>query len=79
MEHNVGKWDKTVRLGVGASFIIMGLPWANATFPSWVGPVLLVLGAILLFTGAFGFCPLYKVFGISTAKVSDQDMKDLMK
>jgi hypothetical protein len=33
------------------------------------GIVLLVVAAIMLVTAAVGFCPLYRVFGISTCKV----------
>jgi hypothetical protein len=79
MEHNVGKWDKAVRLGVGASLFIMGLPMANANVPSWTKIVFLVLGVILVVTGVTGFCPIYKMLKMSTNKVSDADVKDLLK
>jgi hypothetical protein len=79
MERNVGKYDKAIRIGLGASLIIMGLPFAGGGFANWLKIVFLVVGAVLLLTGIIGFCPIYKVLGMSTNKVSDTDMKDLMK
>jgi len=36
---------------------------------SVLGIVLAVVGAVLIATGAVGFCPLYRVLGISTRPV----------
>jgi uncharacterized membrane protein YgaE (UPF0421/DUF939 family) len=36
------------------------------------GIVLAVVGVVLLVTAAVGFCPLYRVFGMSTRKVPQQ-------
>lgn len=33
------------------------------------GIILAVVGAVMLVTAAVGFCPLYRVFGMSTSKV----------
>ena len=34
-----------------------------------LGIVLFVVAAVMLVTAAVGFCPLYRLFGISTCKV----------
>ena len=34
--------------------------------------LLLVVAAVLLVTAAVGFCPLYRVFGMSTCRVADE-------
>jgi uncharacterized membrane protein YgaE (UPF0421/DUF939 family) len=39
---------------------------------SFGGIVLAVVGVVLLVTAAVGFCPLYRVFGMSTCKVPQQ-------
>lgn len=57
---NEGQLDRILRVVVGLILISLALvgpqtPWG------WVGIVPLV-------TGAVGMCPLYKVFGINTAK-----------
>ncbi len=58
---NVGKIDRIVRgiLGAGLIGLSAYLKW------HWLP---LAAGIILLATAAFSFCPLYKLFGISTCK-----------
>lgn len=53
---NVGKWDRLIRvaLGVGVLAFLPRTPWA-------------LLGLLPLVTGAIGYCPLYRIFGWSTA------------
>ena len=55
---NEGTLDRTIR-------VILGLLILSLTL---VGPRSLwgLFGAIPLLTGAFGFCPLYRLFGIRT-------------
>jgi hypothetical protein len=63
MTHNVGTVDRAVRavLGLGA------LVWAfSAGLGSALGIVLVVVAVVLLVTAAVGFCPLYRLIGIST-------------
>ena len=61
---NEGTIDRMLRLGVGALLVALGLFAVDGA----VAVVLLVVGAIALVTGAVGFCPLYRVLGISTAR-----------
>ncbi len=66
MTKNESSVDRIIRLVIaiaafGGAFAI-GLGSA-------LGWVLVVVGAIMLVTAAVGFCPLYRVFGISTCKV----------
>lgn len=63
MNRNLGTVDRIVRavLGIGA------LAWAGSMgWSSTVAIVLLVLAGILVVTAATGFCPLYRLLGIST-------------
>jgi hypothetical protein len=63
MNHNVGTADRIVRvvLGLGAIAWAGSVGWSSTT-----AVVLLVLGAVLIGTAALGFCPLYRLLGIST-------------
>ena len=68
MTANVGTADRLTRLILG--LLLIGAPlinlfgiWANSVFAySSMG-----VGAILVATAIFGFCPLYRLLGLSTA------------
>ena len=58
---NIGNLERPLRVIVG--LILISLVFVGPqTVWGWVG-------LIPLFTGAFGFCPLYKIFGFNTCPV----------
>lgn len=59
MKSNIGPVDRLVRIIVGLLVAIAGV-----VFDSWWG----LIGLIPIVTGLFKICPLYLLFGISTAK-----------
>lgn len=64
---NVGKMDKVIRGMIGvaaAAFAFFGVE-AGGT----LGIILYVVAAIMIVTAAIGFCPLYKIIGVSTCKL----------
>ena len=61
---NEASWDRIVRVVLGLALIVAGFTWAQGG----VATALVVVGLIPLLTGAVGFCPLYKLFGVATAK-----------
>jgi len=63
---NESTTDRIVRLVAGAAAVIAAIVAGPGTV---LGIVLLVLAAVLVVTAAIGFCPLYRVFGMSTCKV----------
>lgn len=63
LELNVGRQDRNIRIAVGGVLAVLGL-W-NASF--W----LTLIGVIVVGTGLFGFCGLYKVLGINTASKAE--------
>jgi hypothetical protein len=66
MVRNEGNVDRIVRALVGVALLAAwGLGWVGGT----VAVVLAVVAAVLLLTAAVGFCPLYRVFGMSTCPV----------
>lgn len=65
MKKNMGTLDKVIRIVlalVGGYLLISGL------IQGALGIVVGILAAIFLITSIIGFCPLYTIFGISTAK-----------
>lgn len=56
---NVGRLDRAVRLVAGLLALALGL-----VLGSWWG----LVGLVPLASGLFGFCPLYRLFGASTAR-----------
>ena len=65
MRTNEGKVDRSVRAGAGA--VLVALAAVVGLAEVW-GIVLLVGAAVLLATAASGFCPLYALFGVTTAR-----------
>jgi Protein of unknown function (DUF2892) len=64
---NEGQWDRGIRMLAG----VLLLSASMSRFVSGgLGVVLVVAGAIALGTGIIGWCPAYKVFGVSTAKIA---------
>ena len=65
MRRNEGTIDRAIRASLGIVAII-------AAFVAGAGPLAIVLGvvaAVLLVTAAVGFCPLYRLLGVSTCAV----------
>jgi len=58
---NEGNTDRIVRGVLGVGLVVGGLAIGGG-----VGVVMMVAGAVALFTAATGFCALYALFGIST-------------
>ncbi len=66
---NVGELDKTIRYVLGIalvalSFLVLG------GISTTVGIVAAAVGAVLFATGLINFCPLFKIFGISSFRNS---------
>ncbi len=68
MAQNEGTTDRVVRVVVGVAALAAGFAVGISTGG---GIALAVVGAIALITGATGFCPLYRVFGLSTRPKAD--------
>lgn len=71
MTTNVGTWDRFVRLIVGIALIVAPLiNFMGMGGSSMLAYVLMAVGAILIVTAAVGFCPLYRIVGMSTSHTS---------
>ncbi len=63
MSYNTASWDRIVRVLVG--LILVSLVFMGPQTPfGW-------LGLILVVTGVIGFCPVYRLLGISTCAVGE--------
>ena len=58
MQINVGSIDRALRIGIGA--LLIGLA-ATDVVGAWG-----YIGILPLVTGAFRFCPAYRLFGLDT-------------
>ena len=63
MKANEGTMDRVLRILVGLGLLSL----------IFVGPQTMwgLVGLVPLLTGVFGFCPLYKVFGLSTCPIGN--------
>ncbi len=57
--------DRVVRIVIAVAAVLGA--WAVG-FGSVLGIVLLIVAAIMVLTAVTGFCPLYRLFGMTTAK-----------
>jgi len=65
MSTNESGVDRIIRVVIAIAAVV----GAFAVGPSSVlGIILFVVAAIMLVTAAVGFCPLYRLFGLSTKK-----------
>lgn len=63
MKKNMGAADRIIRVLLAAVFAIL---YFTGTVTGTAGIVLLVLGAVFLFTSVISFCPLYTLIGLNT-------------
>lgn len=59
MKINLAAWDRTLRFIVG----ILMTAWVVAGGPWWA-----YVGVYLIMTGSWGYCPIYSLFKIRTAR-----------
>jgi hypothetical protein len=69
MTTNESSIDRIIRVIIGVAALV-------AAFAVGIGSVggiiLAVVGVVMFVTAAVGFCPIYRVFGMSTCKVPQQ-------
>lgn len=66
MTQNMGRTDRIVRAAAVAPLLVVAALLAGATTP--IGTIALVVAAVMLATSAAGFCPLYRLVGVSTCR-----------
>lgn len=64
---NVGKTDKIIRVLAGLAVLALAFTQLGGVATT-AGIVATVIAVVLVVTGIFSFCPLYKLIGASTRK-----------
>ncbi len=70
MKLNEGNADRIVRVILGLIALTLAYIEFDVMAGSLLGIVIAAIGAIMLLTGLFGFCPAYKLCGMNTCKKS---------
>jgi len=65
MKNNIGNVDRVIRVLV--SVLIAVLYFTNV-ISGTLGVILLILAGVFILTSLVGFCPLYRLFGLTTGK-----------
>ena len=65
MKRNMSNTDRIVRVALAALFAYL---YFSGIVTGVLGIVLVILGAVFLFTAVIAFCPLYTPFKFSTYK-----------
>ena len=68
MKNNMSKLDKGVRVLIAAAVALL---YYFNFIEGTLAYVLMAVAIILLITSLINFCPLYKIFGISTCKIKN--------
>jgi hypothetical protein len=69
MSTNESTLDRIIRGIVGAIALVVAVVVGVGSVG---GILLIVVGGILVVTAAVGFCPLYRILGLSTAKANKE-------
>ena len=67
MKRNMSNLDRIIRVVIAAVFAYL---YFAGIVTGTLGIVLLVLGIVFVFTSIFAFCPIYKLFKLSTYKTN---------
>jgi hypothetical protein len=71
MTTNLGTIDRVFRLIVGIILLVAPFVSGMAVFASGIATIVsVVAGVVMVATSAMKFCPLYRIFGIQTCKIS---------
>lgn len=63
MKKNLGNTDRIIRMVLAVIFVLL---WFQNLVTGTAAIILLILAGIFILTSFFGFCPLYKLFNVST-------------
>jgi uncharacterized membrane protein len=69
MSTNESTLDRIIRGIVGAIALVLAVVVGVGSVG---GILMIVVGGILVVTAAVGFCPLYRILGLSTAKANKE-------
>lgn len=76
MNRNVGTVDRIARALLGGAAVVASL---MTGLTSGLGLLLVFIAAVLLGTAVVGFCPLYRLFGVTTADPGQRAVKPVTR
>jgi hypothetical protein len=68
MKANENGVDRALRLVLGVVLLVASYMWFGVADGTISGIIAAVIGAVLVLTGLIGFCPAYRLVGMSTCK-----------
>jgi len=68
MKSNESGADRAVRVVLGIVALIASFMWLGVMDGNILGIIVAIVGVVMLLTGLVGFCPAYKLVGLSTCK-----------
>jgi hypothetical protein len=68
MKANENGTDRAVRIVLGIIALVASYMWLGVMEAQVLGIIVAAIGVVMLFTGFVGFCPAYKLCGMSTCK-----------
>lgn len=72
MKANENGIDRALRLVLGVVLLVASFMWLGASAGEITGIIAAVIGAVLVLTGIVGFCPAYRLVGMSTCKTKTE-------
>ena len=69
MTANEGTADRAVRAVAGIAILVIAWMWLGLAVGALLGVLAAVVGVVLLVTAVVGFCPAYRMVGMSTCKL----------
>jgi len=68
MKPNEGSLDRAARVILGIVALVAAWMWLGLGAGAVLGIVVAIVGAVLILTGLIGFCPAYRLVGMSTCR-----------
>ena len=68
----MGTFDRTVRILI---FVAIAILFITKNIEGTFSYILLAFAVIFMITSLWGFCPLYKIFGVNTCKNKSENDK----
>lgn len=65
MKINIGTPERIIRLILGVALLLLPLVVVLGNLWTWIS---VIVGLVLIVTGALRFCPAWSIFGISTRR-----------
>jgi len=76
MRHNIGRWERLVRILLGSALVLGGWAYLVDFGFSAASAVFIPVGTALIITGVFSFCPLNVILNHNSCRQCRQGITD---